>query len=329
MATIQPEASDAESCGPSTDDILSCIADAVISTDQQGRILLFNPAAENLFGYSADEMLGKSIQVLLPPRFRDVHARALAGFGAAPSDLARAMAGEREVFGLRSNGAEFRAEARLSRRFIGENALLTVIVRDISHRIALDEQRDLVAAEMAHRFKNIMSVVSAVIALTARSVSSVEEFRLVLQDRLSSISRSQEALRDPFNDIQLVELAEGEMAPFRHGAVDRIMLQGPEVTIPPALAVSVSLVLHELATNAVKYGALSDGEGSVALSWSTLQEGEVRFLVLDWLERGGPPVEPPVRRGFGSDLIGRCFGPSSSVVEYDPAGLMAHFRIRL
>lgn len=329
MVNIKPQASDADFRGPSTEEILACIADAVISTDEHGKILLFNPAAEKLFGYSAGELLGTSIQLLIPPRFRDVHARAVAGFGSAPSELARAMAGEREVFGLRSDGAEFRAEATLSRRFIGENALLTVVIRDISHRIALDEQRDLVAAEMAHRFKNIMSVVNAVITLTARSVSSVEEFRLVLQDRLSSISRSQEALRGPSNDVQLIELVEGEMAPFRHAAVDRVMLHGPQMTIPPALAVSVSLVLHELATNAAKYGALSDTEGSVVLSWSNQQEGDARFLLLDWMERGGASVEPPVRRGFGSDLIGRCFGPSGSVVKYDPEGLMAHFRIRL
>lgn len=329
MVNIKPQAPDAESHGPSTEEILSCIADAVISTDEQGQILLFNPAAEKLFGYSASELLGTSIQLLIPPRFREIHAGNLAGFGSAPSDLARAMAGEREVFGLRRDGAEFRAEATLSRRFLGKKALLTVVIRDVSYRIAMDEQRNLIASEMAHRFKNIMSVVSAVISLTARSVSSVEEFRDVLENRLRSISRNQEILLGPSHDIPLIELVEGELAPFRHDASNRIRLYGADLTIPAQLAVSMSLVLHELATNAAKYGALSNSEGSVRLSWSNVQEGDSRFLLLDWMERGGPPVAPPVRRGFGSDLIGRCFGAGSSEVKYITEGLTAHFRIRL
>jgi two-component sensor histidine kinase len=239
------------------------------------------------------------------------------------------MAGEREVFGLRRDGTEFRAEAALSRRFLGAKTVLTVVIRDVSYRIALDEQRNLIALELAHRFKNIMSVVSAVITLTARSVSSVTEFRDVLEDRLGSISRNQDALLGPASDIQLIELVKNELAAFRYDASNRFRLHGPELTIPTQLAVSISLVLHELATNAAKYGSLSNTEGYVQLNWTNGREGDARFLLLEWTERGGPSVEPPVRRGFGSDLIVRCFGPSSSVVKYNPEGLTAHFRIPL
>ena len=159
----------AEFYGPSVEEILSCIADAVISTDEQGKILLFNPAAEKLFGHPATEVLGTSIQRLVPPRFREAHAYHVANFGSAPSEAARAMGGEREVFGLRRDGNEFPAEAMLSRRFIGRKAVLTVVIRDVSDRIARDEQRNLIASETAHRFKNIMAVVNAMISLTARS----------------------------------------------------------------------------------------------------------------------------------------------------------------
>jgi PAS domain S-box-containing protein len=133
---------DTEFLGPSAEEILACIADAVISTDIHGKILLFNPAAEKLFGYSAPEVLGTSIQLLIPPRFRENHGRHVASFGAASSDLARAMASEREVFGLRSNGTEFPAEAMLSRRFLGRMTLLTVVIRDTSYQKVLDEQRN-------------------------------------------------------------------------------------------------------------------------------------------------------------------------------------------
>jgi PAS domain S-box-containing protein len=329
MVKCNPDRPDAEFHGPSTEEILSCIADAVISTDEQGKILLFNPAATKLFGHSATEVLGTSIQRLIPLRFRESHARDVAGFGSAPSESARAMAGEREVFGLRRDGTEFPAEAMLSRRFIDGKALLTVVIRDVSYRNALDEQRNLIASEMAHRFKNIMAVVNAVISLTARSVSSVEEFRDVLEDRLRSISRTQETLLGPRHDVQLIELVELELAPFRNNDDNRIRARGPELTVSTQQAVSMSLVLHELATNAAKYGSLSNTEGSVQLDWTVEHDGEARYLLLDWIERGGPPVSSPVKRGFGSDLIRRCFGPSSSVVKYDPEGLTAHFRVRL
>lgn len=320
---------EADFYGPSAEEILSCIADAVISTDKQGKILLVNPAAEKLFAYSASELLGKSIQLLIPPRFRGIHASTVASFGSAPSELAREMACEREVFGLRADGTEFPAEAMLSRRFIGRKAVLTVVIRDVSYRIARDEQRHLIASEMVHRFKNMMSVVNAVISLTSRSVSSVEEFRDVVEDRLQSLSRNQEALLGPSRDIQLIELLNSEVAAFQHDVSNRIRLHGPELTIPTELAISMSLVLHELATNAAKYGSLSNTEGSVQLNCTDEWDGDTHYLLLEWIEKGGPSVEPPVRRGFGSRLLGRCFGPSSSVIKYNPEGLTAHFRIRL
>lgn len=329
VKSIQSEGPDAEFHGPSAEELLSCIADAVISTDDQGTILLFNPAAEKLFGHSAAEVLGTSIQLLIPPRFREIHARDVASFGSAPSESARAMAGEREVFGLRSDGTEFPAAAMLSRRFFSGKALLTVVIRDMSYRNGLDEQRNLIASEMAHRFKNIMAVVNAVISLTARSVSSVEEFRSVLEGRLRSISRTQDALLGPWQDVQLIDLVELELAPFRNDVCNRIRVHGPGLTVPTHQAVSMSLVLHELATNAAKYGSLSNTEGSVQLDWTVEHDGDADYLLLEWNETGGPPVEPPVRRGFGSDLIERCFGPSSSAVKYNPEGLTAHFRIRL
>ena len=327
--TIKFNVPDAEFLGPSTEEILSCIADAVISTDEQGKILLFNPAAEKLFGYKASEVLGTSIQLLIPPRFRNNHAHYVASFGSAPTDTARAMASEREVFGLRRDGTEFPAEAMLSRRFFGRKALLTVVVRDASYRKSLDEQRKLIALEMAHRFKNIMAMVNAVISLTARSVSTVKEFRDALEGRLNSILRTQDALMEPGQEVQLIDLVELELAPFQNSAGNRIRAHGPGLTIPTQQAVSISLVLHEMATNAVKYGALSNIAGSVQLDWTTEHDGDARYLLLEWIETGGPRVEPPVRRGFGSDLIGRCFGPSNSVVKYNPEGLTGHFRIRL
>jgi len=239
------------------------------------------------------------------------------------------MASEREVCGLRRDGTEFPAEVMLSRRILDRKALLTVVIRDVSHRKELDEQRDLIASEMAHRFNNIMAMVNAVVSLTARSVSTVEEFRDVLEGRLRSISRTQDALLEPGQHLLLIDLVELELGPFRNDDRNRFTFHGPEVTVPTQQAVSIAMVLHELATNAAKYGSLSNIGGSVKIDWPTASYEEARYLLLDWTETGGPPVEPPVRRGFGSDLMGRCFGPSNSVVQYKPEGVTAQFRIRL
>ena len=329
MDNIKIYEQDAEFFGPSIEDILSCVGDAVISTDVHGAILLFNSAAEKLFGYSVSDVLGSSIHALIPHRFRQAHSRFVESFGSTPDDIAREMASERDVFGLRRDGTEFPAEAMLSRRIIGQKTLLTVVVRDASYRKALDEQRSIIVSEMAHRFKNIMAVVNSIISLTANSVSTVEEFREALEGRLRSVSRTQEALLEPGREVQLTDLVELALAPFQTKASSRFNVHGPRVTIPAHQAVSISLVLHELATNAVKYGALVNSEGRVHLDWTTEQNGDASHLLLAWIETGGPAVMPPVRRGFGSALIERCFGASNSVVEFNPEGLAARCRIRL
>ena len=217
----------------------------------------------------------------------------------------------------------------LSCRHLGQMTLLTVVIRDVSYRKALEDQRDLIASEMTHRFSNIMAMVNSIIRLTARSVSTVEEFRVSLEGRLQAVMRNQSALVEPGRAFKFNELVEFELAPFRSDATNHISVNGPELTVPSKQAVTISLVLHELTTNAVKYGALSKVGGSIHLSWNTEQVGEIAYVLLDWIETGGPHVKPPVRRGLGSALIEQSFGSSNSVVYYKPEGLAAHFRIQL
>jgi len=143
------------------------------------------------------------------------------------------MAGERPVLGLRRDGTEFAAEAMLSCRHLEKMTLLTVVIRDVSDRKALERQRELIASEMAHRFSNIMAMVNPVIALTAKSVSTVEEFREVLEGRLRSVLRNQAALVEPGRQAQLSDLVEFELAPFRSDARNNISVNGPQLTVPP------------------------------------------------------------------------------------------------
>ena len=320
---------DGEFLGPSVEEILSCIADAVISTDAEGKILLVNPAAEVIFGYRATEILGSNIEILIPTRSRSDHAAHLAGFSAAPGDVARKMAGERKVLGLRRDGSEFAAEAMLSCRHLEHITLLTVVIRDVSQRMAVEAQRELVVGEMAHRFGNIMAMVNSIVRLTGRSVSSVEEYRTRLEGRLHALLRNQEALTKPGGKVRLMALLEAELAPFRSAENHTIDLHGEDLVLQSTQSINLSLVIHELTTNALKYGALSQAGGCLQLSWLLEQDGDAHHLVLDWIEQGGPPVNPPADLGFGSTLIAHSFGPGNSRIDYNPEGLVARFRIEL
>ena len=122
-----------------TINVLPFIADSVICTDESGRILLFNPAAERSFGYSAAEVVGKDIGILLPARYRADHRGQVQNFGLGLSDSSRLMGHEREVWGLRKNGEEFAAEATISRHSLNGRNILTVVHRDITERRELEE----------------------------------------------------------------------------------------------------------------------------------------------------------------------------------------------
>ena len=239
------------------------------------------------------------------------------------------MASEREVVGLRRDGSEFAAEAMLSCRHLDHMTLLTVGFAMSARARRLKRRARLIVAEMAHRFSNIFAMVNSVIGMTARSVASMNEFRDVLEGRLHAILHNQAALVEPGRAVRFGDLIAFELAPFRSEAGDAIVLEGDELTVPAKQAARISLLLHELTTNAVKYGALSAAGGSLRLAWTTEREGDVDYLVLDWIERGGPPVSPPTRRGSGSAMIERSFGVANSTVTYAPEGLSARFRIRL
>ena len=162
--------------GPSASELVSLIGDVVISTFADGRIILFNKSAEDLFGYLYAEVVGHPVEMLLPVRFRQTHRRDVLAFAGISTPERRTMGDRREVFGQHKNGQEFLIEASLSRQFVQGNTILTVVIRDVSERERLEEVRRLLASESAHRFKNILTVVSSIVSLTARGAASVDAF---------------------------------------------------------------------------------------------------------------------------------------------------------
>jgi PAS domain S-box-containing protein len=176
------------------------------------------------------------------------------------------------------------------------------LVLDVTARKAEEERQALLIREVDHRAKNALAVVEAALRLT--QAPDVPSFQQIALGRVSALARAQTLLaQDRWHGADLRALVEGELAPFVGQGNPSAELDGASVILPPGAAQPVAMALHELATNAVKYGALSTPAGRVSVAWR-LESGPQRVLRLRWAEAGGPPVEgPPARRGFGSRVL--------------------------
>ena len=196
------------------------------------------------------------------------------------------------------------APGRLPRRLIG-------VVADVTARRGAEERQSLLIRELHHRVKNTLATVQAIVGSTARTASSIDSFYEAFVGRIKSLSHTHSVLtEDTWQTARLRGLLENELRPYAEGAMDgdrdaRIALDGPAVDLPSEIAVPVGMAIHELTTNAAKYGALSTPTGRVAVLWEILPGGRAGTLRLEWRESGGPPAAPPVRQGFGSRLLQR------------------------
>jgi len=316
--------------GPVADELLSLVADAVITTDATGSIVLFNKSAEQIFGYQAEEVLGKRIETLLPVRLRAAHRMHVQKFSNPTSRPKRLMGRGREVVGRKKNGQEFPIEASLNRHTLDGRRLLTVVLRDITERQRVEEAKHLVTQEISHRLRNLMTVVDSVVSMTARAAKSVKSYESLLHERLGAIGRTVDLmLSDDWSGADLSAILEAELKPYQNAGGPTYRLSGPEVKIPPHWALSLTLALHELATNAAKYGAFSCPSGFVSIEWQYDPRPKGQMLQLNWVESGGPAVNPPDRQGFGTELVVRCVGRSRSHINYARTGLEAHFQVPL
>jgi len=174
---------------------------------------------------------------------------------------------------------------------------------DIEARKQAAAQQQFLIDELNHRVKNTLATVQSIATHTLSSVSEHEACKK-FEGRLVALSRTHDQLsRKTWQGVSLSELLNQELAPFRNGAT--FSLGGPELELRPKAALALGLAFHELATNAVKYGALSVHGGVVRVNWEVLERPEGRCLVLRWTELGGPPVEKPTRGGFGRTILER------------------------
>jgi two-component sensor histidine kinase len=186
------------------------------------------------------------------------------------------------------------------------------------------EHQRLLAQELSHRIKNMLSTVQAIAAQTLKGDDVDPKVRQAFGDRLIALAQAHDLLTSrEWTGVPLDQIVQAALAPFEDGA--RFQVDGPSLPVPPRQAIALTLALHELATNALKYGALSAAEGRVAIGW--LVEGE--GFRLNWIERDGPRVATPQRSGFGTRLLKRNLATELGgeiLLDYAPAGLRCEMR---
>jgi PAS domain S-box-containing protein len=282
--------------------ILAIAGDAIVSIDAEQRITLFNEAAKRLFGYSQGEMLGQPIGLLIPARFRPAHQQHIERFSSGP-DIARRMGERQEVTGQRKNGEEFPTEASISKLDVGGERFYTVVLRDITERKRAEKRQGVLAAELDHRVKNILAMVSAIASRTQDSSCSMADFVTALDGRIKSMATTHELLsHNRWQGIPLTELVHRELAPY--ATASNLQIDGSDELLSAEAGQAITMVFHELATNAAKYGALSTKGGRVTVSWSHRRNGHAQsWLSIRWEESSGPDVVPPTRSGYGTSVI--------------------------
>lgn len=204
--------------------------------------------------------------------------------------------------------------------------------RALAEKVRTEEQQVLLIRELHHRVKNTLATVQAMMGSTARAAKSLDEFHETFTGRIDAMAKTHTLLIERHQSASIREILRQELAAHDDATGSRIKLHGPEVGLPADHAVALGMAVHELATNAAKYGSLSKAEGSLGITWQVVTEqGDCR-LRWEWIERHGPPVTPPQHKGFGSRLLQRVLTTQLSAnldIDYHPDGLRVRMEFPL
>ncbi len=284
----------------------------LIGVDEEGLIQIVNKAVEDQFGYLRAELFGHPIEVLLPEELRGGHAGHRTAFLRRPET--RPMGAGRDLQGRRKDGTTMPVEIGLNPiEHDGQRGALATVA-DISERKAGERRQQLLMNEIRHRGRNLLTVVQAIALRTITDDRTAAQAREAFIAAIAALSRTHDLFLQT-TTAPLAVIVEAELAPFR----DRTTIAGCEVMLTQSAAQDFALIVHELATNAVKYGALSAAEGAVSVS--ALEDGA--HLTFVWEERGGPSMKPPTRQGFGHTILNDVAKGFSTRVDadYRPEGL--------
>ena len=203
---------------------------------------------------------------------------------------------------------------------------------DINRIKAGEEQRQLMLGEMNHRVKNSMAMVHAIVSQTLRQAESLEDARRSIQSRIGMMAQAHDRLiKSTWTNASITEVIQAALTPHRMEE-GRFVLDGPDLPVGSKQALALTMALHELATNAAKYGALSNDRGHVRVQWRQLNNSSHQEFRLNWTEADGPLVTPPTRRGFGSRMIEQALASyfnGSAELAYEPSGLIFELKAPL
>jgi PAS domain S-box-containing protein len=208
-----------------------------------------------------------------------------------------------------------------------------VMLTDITMRKRAEQHQQVLLAELSHRVKNTLASVRSIAAQTLRNTSTFEAFKDAFEGRLKALALAHGLLTESgWNEAELGDLIRQTVLPYVTTRAGRVHLSGPRTYLPPRQVVTMMLIMHELAVNAAKYGALSTDSGQVAIEWAIDREGSEQVLRLRWTESGGPPVRVPQRMGFGTALIERSIAhelDGHASLDYRPEGLLCELQLPL
>lgn len=264
----------------------------------EAKISFVNDAAEKMLGYAHGELLGEPVDSLVPDRIRGEHAALRRMFTEAPRE--RPMGAGRDLVARRRDGNEFPVEIGLKPIRAMDGDYVLVVLIDITERKRVEERQRLLIGELNHRIQNLFAVVQAVALHSLGGNRSLVEAREVFIDRLQSLGRAYTLMTEQeWRGAPLRQILAAEISAF----VDRVDFEGVDLMVRRNAAQSFALLLHELTTNAVKYGALSARGGRVDVRWTIDRDSQPARFILSWEESGGPVVTPPTRSGYGRKII--------------------------
>ncbi len=234
---------------------------------------------------------------------------------------------------MRPDGRVIWISVRSSPVRMSDGALLYVVrvVQDITERKDAERRQKLLVDELNHRVKNTLATVQSLAAQTSRSAASPKDFSSAFEGRLIALSKAHDQLtRRHWENAELRGLLSGSLAPHAAAVPERIVLRGEDIVLRPRAVLTLAMMVHELTTNAAKYGALSVPGGSVEICWQPVVEDGRKHLRIDWIESSGPPVSAPKRRSFGSRLIEGSIAAELGGIaklDYPPEGLRCEILI--
>jgi PAS domain S-box-containing protein len=303
--------------------VLDTALDAVVVMNLEGHVLGWNRHAAECFGWSPDEAVGRRLsELIIPPEHRAAHEEGLRRY--LETGIGPVLNRHIEISGLHRDGREIPVELSITEADQFGGRLFIGFIRDISERQMAAERQQRLLSELNHRVKNMLSVVLAIAHQTARNAPDLETFQKAFTGRLHTLAQGHDLLvASEWKDVDVVALARQLLG--AEAAAGRASISGEPVLLSANRVIGLVLILHELYTNAAKYGALAVPTGRIDLDWR-IENGDA---IVCWRESGLDGATPPSSHGFGHQMIAmtaRADLQGSVEFEWRKEGLLAAIR---